>query len=66
MKDAGARRVYAIVTHGIFSGSAIDKINKSDLEAVVATNTIPLHEKMAACSKIKVTFVFSPIKIIID
>ena len=52
--EAGAKRVFGIVTHGVFSGPALDRINKSDLEAVCATNTIPLHEKMALCPKIKV------------
>ena len=43
--ENGASRVLAIVTHGIFSGSALDKINKSRLEAVVASNTIPHSDK---------------------
>lgn len=55
LKEAEAKRVFGIVTHGVFSGPAIQRINDSDLEAVCATNTIPLHEKMAACPKIKVT-----------
>ena len=55
MKSAGAKRVFAIITHGIFSGAAMEKIEKSDLEAIVATNTIPLQEKMIKCPKIKVT-----------
>lgn len=46
--------MFAIVTHGIFSGPAIDKIKESDLEAVVSTNTIPLQDKIALCPKIKV------------
>ena len=55
LKEAGAKRVFGIVTHGVFSGPAIERINSSSLEAVCATNTIPLHEKMAVCSKIKVS-----------
>ena len=54
LKEAGAKRVFAIITHGILSGSAIEKIQASDLEAVVATNTVPLQDKMEICSKIKV------------
>ena len=46
--------MFAIVTHGILSGPAIDRINDSDLEVIVATNTIPLKGKMESCSKIKV------------
>ncbi|KAL1783434.1 ribose-phosphate pyrophosphokinase 1 [Sigmodon hispidus] len=52
--SAGATRVYAILTHGIFSGPAISRINNIGFEAVVATNTIPQEEKMKHCSKIQV------------
>lgn len=51
--QAGATKVYAIVTHGIFSGPAIDRINMSEFEAVVSTNTIPQDEKMKNCPKIE-------------
>lgn len=51
--NAGATKVYAIVTHGIFSGPAISRINGAPLEAVVVTNTIPQGE-MKVCPKIQV------------
>ncbi|CCG83349.1 Ribose-phosphate pyrophosphokinase 3 [Taphrina deformans PYCC 5710] len=50
--DNGALSVYAIVTHGILSGAAIEKINSSQLEKVVVTNTIPHAEKQLQCGKI--------------
>ncbi|KAK7803202.1 hypothetical protein U0070_003627, partial [Myodes glareolus] len=46
--------VYAILTHGIFSGPAISRINNAAFEAVVVTNTIPQEDKMKHCSKIQV------------
>ena len=49
----GASKVMAIVTHGIFSGDALEKINKSNLESVVASNTIPHEDKKKSCSRIK-------------
>ncbi|ELK38226.1 Ribose-phosphate pyrophosphokinase 1 [Myotis davidii] len=52
--SAGATRVYAILTHGIFSGSAISRINNACFEAIVVTNTIPQEDKMKPCSKIQV------------
>uniref|UniRef100_G3S126 ribose-phosphate diphosphokinase n=1 Tax=Gorilla gorilla gorilla TaxID=9595 RepID=G3S126_GORGO len=52
--SAGATRVYAILTHGIFSGPAISRINTACFEAVVVTNTIPQDDKMKHCSKIRV------------
>lgn len=51
--QAGAKKVYAIVTHGIFSGDAITKITNSPFEAVIVTNTIPQEEHMRQCSKIQ-------------
>jgi len=53
LKEAGAAKVYAILTHGIFSGPALRRIEESDLEAVVVTNTIPQESKMQNCPKIK-------------
>ncbi|XP_055958839.1 ribose-phosphate pyrophosphokinase 1 isoform X2 [Patella vulgata] len=51
--EAGALKVYAICTHGIFSGPAITRINNSMLESVVITNTIPQEEQMKRAPKIQ-------------
>lgn len=53
LMEAGAIRVYAILTHGIFSGPAITRINNACFEAVVVTNTIPQDGHMKDCSKIQ-------------
>jgi len=63
LQDAGAAKVYAILTHGIFSGPALKRIEESDLEAVVVTNTIPQESKMQNCQKIKVCCDFSSLKL---
>uniref|UniRef100_A0A672I0E0 ribose-phosphate diphosphokinase n=1 Tax=Salarias fasciatus TaxID=181472 RepID=A0A672I0E0_SALFA len=52
--SAGATKVYAILTHSIFSGPAIQRINNACFEAVVVTNTIPQEEKMTHCPKFQV------------
>ncbi|KAL6463079.1 hypothetical protein MHYP_G00274700 [Metynnis hypsauchen] len=52
--SAGATKVYAILTHGIFSGPAISRINNANFEAVVVTNTIPQEDKIKHCNKIQV------------
>ncbi|EED17163.1 ribose-phosphate pyrophosphokinase, putative [Talaromyces stipitatus ATCC 10500] len=54
LEEHGAREVYAIVTHGVLSGSAIETINNSCLSGLVVTNTVPLGDKIARCPKIKV------------
>ncbi|XP_066592534.1 ribose-phosphate pyrophosphokinase 1 isoform X6 [Prorops nasuta] len=51
--EAGATKVYAILTHGIFSGPAISRINNACFEAVVVTNTIPQDMHMKDCPKIQ-------------
>ncbi len=40
--DAGARRVYAAATHGVFSGDAWANLTAANFEEVVVTDTIPL------------------------
>lgn len=52
--EAGATRVYAILTHGILSGPAISRINNACFEAVVVTNTIPQDGHMKDCPRIQV------------
>lgn len=54
LREAGATKVYAILTHGIFSGPAIANINNACFEAVVVTNTIPQDEHMKDCPRIQV------------
>ncbi|KAM0324075.1 hypothetical protein ACHAQA_008264 [Verticillium albo-atrum] len=54
LNEHGARQVYAIVTHGILSGNAIETINQSCLSGVVVTNTVPLGDKVERCPKLKV------------
>lgn len=41
----GAKKVYAFASHGLFSGKAIDNINRSKLDKVVVTNTIPFKQE---------------------
>lgn len=50
--DNKAKSVIAIVTHGILSGKAIENINKSKLDRVVCTNTVPFEEKLLQCPKL--------------
>ncbi|KAF2766560.1 phosphoribosyl diphosphate synthase [Teratosphaeria nubilosa] len=51
--DHGAKDVIAIVTHGILSLDACEKLNKSQLTKLVVTNTVPHEEKKARCAKIE-------------
>jgi ribose-phosphate pyrophosphokinase len=52
LMKAGAARVYATATHGVFSGPAFDRLAGPDIEEIVVTDTIPLARE--APDKIKV------------
>lgn len=53
LKEEGAQKVVAYITHALFSGRAIDRISNSELDEIVVTDTIPLNEKALQCSKIE-------------
>jgi ribose-phosphate pyrophosphokinase len=62
LKERGAKRVYAYCTHAVFSGPAIERMEKSLLDEVVITNTIPLNDAAKASKKIRqlsVAFLFA-------
>lgn len=52
LKAAGARRVFAYASHGLFSGPASDRIKKSCLSEVVVCNSIPLQSQAKLNTKI--------------
>jgi len=54
LKKEGAKEVIALLTHGILSGDAIERINRSDLDRVVVTNTVPQDEHKTLCPKLVV------------
>lgn len=53
LKDHGARRVVGYITHPVLSGKAIETIQKSALDELVITDTIPLSEAASACANIR-------------
>lgn len=48
----GAKEVYATATHPIFSGKAIENLEKSPIKKVVVTDSIRLSEEARKCSKV--------------
>ena len=40
LKDNGAREIYMLACHGLFSGPAIERISKSNFTKVIVTNTL--------------------------
>jgi ribose-phosphate pyrophosphokinase len=53
LKDEGAVRVVAYITHPVLSGTAIERIEKSVLDELVVTDTIPLSDAARACKRIR-------------
>ena len=53
LKEAGAIKVVAYCTHPVLSGAAIDNINRSQLDELVVTDTIPLSDAARQCPKIR-------------
>jgi ribose-phosphate pyrophosphokinase len=53
VKNQGATRVVAYITHPVLSGPALERINDSQLDELVVTDTIPLSEEALASPKIR-------------
>ncbi len=51
--EQGAKSVRACATHAVLSGPAVERIENSQLEEVVVTNSIPLAEVADNCTRIK-------------
>ncbi|HEY7753591.1 MAG TPA: ribose-phosphate diphosphokinase [Steroidobacteraceae bacterium] len=54
LKDEGAVRVVAYITHPVLSGSAVERIASSALDELVVTDTIPLRDEAKKCKRIRV------------
>ncbi|KAI0052891.1 phosphoribosyl pyrophosphokinase [Auriscalpium vulgare] len=54
LAEAGVTKVYAIVTHGILSGNALEAVTGSALEKLIVTNTLPQQANQARCAKLEV------------
>jgi ribose-phosphate pyrophosphokinase len=54
LKNNGASAVFACAVHGVLSGPALDRIEKSPIDKLIVTNTIPLSAEKARGSKIVV------------
>jgi ribose-phosphate pyrophosphokinase len=54
VRERGAKDIYVGVTHGVFAGPALERLEKAPIDEVVVTNTIPLTEETKKVKKIKV------------
>jgi ribose-phosphate pyrophosphokinase len=54
LKDHGAVKVLAYITHAVLSGKAVERIGGSALDELVVTDTIPLRGDARKCDRIRV------------
>jgi len=52
--EKGANAVYGYITHGVLSGGAVARVNKSNLNELVITDSIQPSEAVSASSNIRV------------
>jgi ribose-phosphate pyrophosphokinase len=52
LKENGASRTYALVSHGLFSEVSMSVIENLPLETLVVTNTVPQREHQKGCTKL--------------
>ena len=53
LKEQGAVRVVAYITHPVLSGPAVQRIEDSELDELVVTDTIPLSDAALGCRRIR-------------
>lgn len=53
LKDRGAKKVVAYCTHPILSGPAVGRINNSELDELVVTDSIPLSQESQASGRVR-------------
>jgi len=53
LKDEGALKVVAYITHAVLSGGAVERVATSSLDELVVTDTIPLSEEAKQCPRIR-------------
>lgn len=53
LKEDGAQKVVAYCTHPVLSGNAVERIESSELDELVVTDTIPLRDDALQCARIR-------------
>jgi len=52
LKSEGTKHIYACCAHGVLSNNAVEKLEKSPIDKLFITNTIPLSEEKKGCDKV--------------
>lgn len=51
LHENGATKIYALITHAILSGDAVERIEQSYLDHVIVSDSVPQDDHMSKCSK---------------
>jgi len=54
LKENGAKDVFCLATHAVFSGNAAENLKSADFKEILITNTIPLRDSMKDMDNIRV------------
>eukprot|EP01103_Thecamoeba_quadrilineata_P007630 TRINITY_DN17483_c0_g1_i1.p1 TRINITY_DN17483_c0_g1~~TRINITY_DN17483_c0_g1_i1.p1 ORF type:complete len:446 (-),score=89.36 TRINITY_DN17483_c0_g1_i1:92-1429(-) len=54
LKEKGALGIYVFATHGVFSDDALEKLNESSFDEVCVTDSLPQHQNLLRCPKLRV------------
>lgn len=57
IKKMGAEKIYAVITHPLLSGPAVERIKASEIEEMFVTDTIPLKTEAQSIGKIHIASV---------
>ncbi|MEO8189971.1 MAG: ribose-phosphate pyrophosphokinase [Acidobacteriota bacterium] len=52
LREQGAKRTYAAAVHGVLSGPALERIEGSQLQSLLVTNTVSVEAALARCPRI--------------
>lgn len=44
LTQSGATKIYALITHGVLSGDAVERVKNSTIDEVVVSNSVPQDE----------------------
>lgn len=59
IKEGGAKSIRAMITHPVLSGDAVQKIEASDIEELIVTDTIPLKKDSKKIKVLSVAPIFA-------
>jgi ribose-phosphate pyrophosphokinase len=54
ISNRGAKKILVMITHGIFSGNVVEKINGSVIDELILTDTIPFNKNLSFNKKVKI------------